>query len=351
MLCQTHAFRVAADDQETRGQSPTMWVRPMGLVMFTLTVMRVFAIFAISNSHLRELHHYQFLATGGILGNTVFFFISVFGITLGLLKTPEIMSSWYQRRLYRIYEPLFILTFIFIAIGYRHIGNVYDVIRLFAFPFEYWFVPAIAIFYILAYPFVKYGEKPVFIAAFIVIVVVYLILYIKFVDFEKWSVEDHIPVKSTYYFLVMLVGIYIARFHQSFVPSGRGFVRFSICTFIFLVFLFAVQRWRLFQIQAFAEFFALVWTMSFYLMLRNERNMEWIKSKTVVANGIRFVSTITLQMYLLGEFIFSQDILKAVIYPLNIMLFFVALIAAAWVLSQISILPLISERRERQSNA
>jgi hypothetical protein len=91
--------------------------------------------------------------------------------------------------------------------------------------------------------------------------------------------------------------------------------------------------------------------MSFYLMLRNERNMEWIKSKTVVANGIRFVSTITLQMYLLGEFIFSQDILKAVIYPLNIMLFFVALIAAAWVLSQISILPLISERRERQSNA
>jgi hypothetical protein len=313
--------------------------------MFSLTVMRAFAIFAISNSHLRELHHYHFLATGGILGNTVFFFISGFGITLGLLRKPETISSWYQRRMYRIYEPLILLTLLFLLIGYRSISNVFDAIRLFVFPVEYWFVPTIAIFYIPAYLFALYGTKRAFINVFIALIVTYLVLYLTLVDLERWNVEDRVPVKGTYYFIAMLSGIYIARFHASFVPLGRGFLTFSICTFIFFSFLFILQEWGLFQIQAFAELFALVWTLSFYLVLRHQGNINWIESKTRVANPIKFISAITLQMYLLGEFIFSQKFLETVPYPLNIIIFFAVLIAAAWLLSRISILPLVAARR------
>ena len=313
--------------------------------MFSLTVMRAFAIFAISNSHLRELHRYSFLATGGMLGNTVFFFISGFGVTLALLAKPEPLNSWYQRRLFRIYEPLVILTSLFLLIGYRTVSGGFDIVRLYVFPYEYWFIPAIAVLYIPSYLFARFGSKFDFIVAFIVLTVAYLVFYLTIVDLERWNVEDHLPVKSIYYFSTMLCGIYIAKFHPSFVPANKGFLVFAVCTVSFFGFLFAMQKWKLYQIQATAELFAFLWTLSFYWMLRNNGNISWIKSKAGLTNGINFVSAITLQMYLLGEFIFSQKALKLVPYPLNILVFFVALIASAWALSKVSSLAFLGRAR------
>lgn len=304
--------------------------------MFSLTVMRAFAIFAISNSHLRELHRYSFLSTGGMLGNTVFFFISGFGITLALLAKPEPFSSWYQRRLFRIYEPLVLLTSLFLLIGYRTITSGFDIVRLYVFPVEYWFIPAIAILYIPAYLFARNGSQTHFLAAAVALAVCYIFSYLTIIDLERWNVEDHILVKSIYYFSTMICGVYIAKFHASFAPANKGFLLLTACTVLFFGFLFTMQKWKLYHIQWVAEFLALLWTLSFYLLLRNRSNIDWIKSKTTLANGINFVGGITLQMYLLGEFIFSQRALKLVPYPLNIAVFFVTLIASAWALSKVS---------------
>lgn len=73
----------------------------------TIDLLKFFAVFIITSSHFEPYYHpYEFLATGGAIGDALFFFCS--GYTL-LLKdiSKENFFNWYKRRINRIFPILF----------------------------------------------------------------------------------------------------------------------------------------------------------------------------------------------------------------------------------------------------
>jgi len=66
-------------------------------------ILRFIAIALIINSHLDEYYPIPYVATGGAIGNSLFFFVSSFGLLLSEMKNPRGFLDWYSKRVKRIY--------------------------------------------------------------------------------------------------------------------------------------------------------------------------------------------------------------------------------------------------------
>ena len=70
----------------------------------SIELFKFIAVVLVINSHMELLYgKYSFLATGGAIGDCMFFFASGFTIFLGRGGT---FDNWYKRRIRRIYPSL-----------------------------------------------------------------------------------------------------------------------------------------------------------------------------------------------------------------------------------------------------
>lgn len=71
----------------------------------SIDILKFFAVLAITNSHMELLYgKYSMLATGGAIGDVLFFFASGFTLFLG---TDRRFDNYYKRRINRIYPTVF----------------------------------------------------------------------------------------------------------------------------------------------------------------------------------------------------------------------------------------------------
>ena len=64
------------------------------------------AALLIVNSHLEPLYPRSFMAADGLLGNLIFFVLAGYGVALGQLKQRSRLTSFFGRRVWRIYPSL-----------------------------------------------------------------------------------------------------------------------------------------------------------------------------------------------------------------------------------------------------
>lgn len=71
----------------------------------SIDILKFFAVLAITNSHMEMPYgKYSVLATGGAIGDALFFFASGFTIFLGRIRS---FDNYYKRRINRIYPTVF----------------------------------------------------------------------------------------------------------------------------------------------------------------------------------------------------------------------------------------------------
>ena len=71
----------------------------------SIDILKCLAAIAITNSHMDVLYHpYEQLATGGAIGDVLFFFCSGFTLFYGRMGR---FDNWYKRRINRIYPTIF----------------------------------------------------------------------------------------------------------------------------------------------------------------------------------------------------------------------------------------------------
>lgn len=81
----------------------------------SIELLKFFAVMLVFNSHMDALYgKYSFLATGGAIGDTLFFFASGFTIFLGRLGR---FDNWYKRRIKRIYPSLIAWAILLSLVG------------------------------------------------------------------------------------------------------------------------------------------------------------------------------------------------------------------------------------------
>jgi len=126
-------------------------------MLLYLGLIRIFAIFLIVNSHLWMLKGYpSFLPFGGHLGNSLFYFISGFGLALSYKNKPLPYFPWIIMRGLKLIVPIFIFC------SFVEFGNWHNFISLCSkyFLFNDWkglesFIPVLIVLYMLFIPLYK----------------------------------------------------------------------------------------------------------------------------------------------------------------------------------------------------
>ena len=83
------------------------------------------AVFLVLNSHMGDCYpKYQFLASGGAIGDVLFFFASGFTLFLGRTKR---FDDWYKSRINRIYPSIFATAIVTWAI-WNNVESIGDIL-------------------------------------------------------------------------------------------------------------------------------------------------------------------------------------------------------------------------------
>lgn len=180
------------------------------------------ATLLITNSHFGNIWPISALATGGLLGNVIFFAASGFC----LYRVKESFPRWYGRRFLKIYPIVAAFTLLAVFIGSYSVHTVLDAVALFIYPTNYIFVVWILLLYVPFY-LVSYLDKRVknFTEwALAVTAVLWIVTYILFFDKSYYHIDDvSSPFICFVYFAAMLIG---ALFQKAREQSWRGKVAY-----------------------------------------------------------------------------------------------------------------------------
>lgn len=304
--------------------------------MLDTTFLRFIAILLITNSHLDKLYPVPAMATGGQLGNSLFFMLSGFGLAASYRKKGDVFWPWLQRRLSRIYPSVLLVT----LTGALLTGAVFqwssrDYLQHLLWPTEYWFIAAIVCFYIPFYWLLSHRKRSVFLWLIGFLFVPYFYFYLTALDLTRFSIEEGY-FKWIFYFQVMLLGGVLAFRDDAarlFIPAN-----WNLVTLVFLIAVyFAIKL--LIAKNVLTEYQFVLHVLTFPIMVASLHTMHTrvIKQtlmQSAAAPYISLVAGATLEIYLLQKYVYGNTWIQALPFPFNVIVFWpIALIGAiliAW---------------------
>ena len=160
------------------------------------------AVFLVLNSHMGVCYpKYQFLATGGAIGDALFFFVS--GFTLFLGSGNIRFDEWYKRRIKRIFPSLLAVA----IIGSFVFGKTVpfgDIILA----KNYWFIQCIFVLYPFLFIAKKYVSKHIILLILSTIAIMSLFPFIHAGEYLFWGYGYY---RWAVYLLFMLLGATIGK--------------------------------------------------------------------------------------------------------------------------------------------
>lgn len=183
---------------------------------FFINYIRVIAAILITNSHFGQVWPIDDLASGGLIGNILFFAVSGFC----LYNIKESFGKYYIKRIIKIYPVMIMFTLITVLIGDFSINSTSDLVRLFIYPTNYifivWLMIAYLLFYIVAYFSKKYNKLIEII--FVSLIIVWLFTYLAFVDKSIYHIDNvNEPFIFFLYFISMLIGAMFRKYKSKMV--------------------------------------------------------------------------------------------------------------------------------------
>lgn len=260
--------------------------------------LRALAILLIINSHLDSYYPIPYLGTGGAIGNSVFFFLSAFGLYLSQQKLNKNFKDWMTNRISRIYPSLWIVLIllsmpVLIWQGKLSYSTITTFMGYFFNP-PFWFLQALLIFNLLAFPlFTKYIEKINVLVIIGILCLIFIISYVTVIDRSIWSIEK-LPFNLIHYFMVFIFGIYIAQRKKYINYSGYK-------DSIFLIFVVGFYYFHK------------------YLMMKG----IFVIGSPVVSRIVDFVANHTLEIYMVHETISPPVVSMQMPFPVNIIVFLI----------------------------
>lgn len=179
----------------------------------------------VINSRLEAFYPRPWMAGDGLLGNSIFFFVSGFGVTCSLSARPQSFGSYFIRRLLRIYPALFVTELAFGWFAHKHwsVSEPTSLSALFLYPTRFTYVRCIVVFYALLYFVVRFIPRKASIAVWAALLAGYAFLCVKHASHLVPGVSSLSAVPSviytTYFFMVTLAG---SHFASSSAPRLTG---------------------------------------------------------------------------------------------------------------------------------
>ena len=302
--------------------------------------LRFIAVLLITNSHLDSLYPIPGLASGGALGNAIFFMLSGLGLALSSQKKlPEHFLSWFSARATRIYPALWIsLACLSLLTPQPWTGHDWvAILQGLFYPTSFWFISALILFYGLIYPILKAKLQARTLLCLIAgLCLPYFYVYYTRLHLSGFVIEDSSQFKWLFYFQIMLFGVWLAqRYPQLKQPKIRdgALLALGLCLYIGFKFLIAHGQFSAFQ-------FLIHWltfpTLYYLLKVAQAPTIaRWLNTR-YSGTFISLMGTCTLEIYLLQHTLYTLAWLKPLGFPLGVLCFWGMLLPLAYVVHRVS---------------
>ena len=294
--------------------------------------MKFFAAILITNSHMGSIYPERFnlLATGGAIGDALFFFCSGYLLMMG--RNMDFLN-WYKRRVNRIFPTIFAVALIGIVVfggdpTLRHViihgGG--------------WFVQAIFVFYAIFWFVKRYLSDRLWIAYAINIAVV-LIWFIWFWDKNVFILYNGTYLRWPCYFMIMLMGASVFK-HEKRIEGKNNGRLFVVLLVVSLLFYYGFQLiWgripvlKTIQIILLPALMAIIFCI--YKICSSKKVLGAYTSKYVYW-PLYYISACCLEIYLSGgwSFVVGKNLIG--LFPLNVIVTFLMIFVVAYLVKVFS---------------
>lgn len=288
----------------------------------SIDILKCFAALVITNSHMDILYpKFSVLATGGAIGDALFFFCSGFTLFLGRIGR---FDNWYKRRINRIYPTVFACA----MLGSLLFGHHRDINKVLIMGGG-WFVPCIMCYYVLLYFVQHYFINHLM-----------RILMLVGVLCAAWFMQADTPgdynmyggdyFKWFHFFMFMLMGAMmgISQREYKYHCAWDG-LKLLGCIASFYA-LYAFKELPEYNKLQMFTWLPLLGTVFYFYKVCNSEFMKSIYNQRILGWLIKLIGGLCLEIYLVQSFLFT-DKMNA-IFPLNLIVMFVLIVLAAYVL-------------------
>jgi peptidoglycan/LPS O-acetylase OafA/YrhL len=303
--------------------------------------LRALAIVLIINSHLKNYYPMPYFGTGGAIGNSLFFFLSGFGLFLSQQEYNKNFKEWYTHRIERIYPSLWIVLIllympVMIIEGKLSPSTIMTFLGYFFYP-PYFFIQYILIYYLLGFPLLKKSrETYIFITSF-VLILIYIFWYLTVVDLSKFSVED-CPNDLIHYFVIFLFGIFTASRKKDIIYSNG--LKNYFFLFFFLAFFYIHKFFMLKGLFLEYQFMqqAIIYPIVYNLLKisRSPLVVTKLMGLPFFSKIVEFLADNSLEIYLVHLTIRSSILIIGLPFPSNILIFLVITFLLVVLINKIS---------------
>ncbi|MDY4173771.1 MAG: acyltransferase family protein [Bacteroidales bacterium] len=300
-----------------------------------IVLFKFFAALLITYSHMAILFpKFNWLVTGGAIGDGLFFFCSGFTLFLGRKSS---FSDWYGRRVSRIY-PSIIMWALLSALFFGWEWSVTDLLTT---P-KYWFIPCIMVYYAIFYLVREFLAHHLNIVFYVSLALITMVSFFV-LDMDNSVMYAQVSFMRVYYFIFMLIGAVTAvdlKKEQKervfgFLWNGNGGVLRSTFLFVMSIVLYyaCMAAYKLGPFYCHFQMVSLLPLMAaiYYLfVICSDKKLLKVFDMPIVGNVVYVISSLTLEIYLVQYAIFTDRLNS--IFPLNIFVVYLAIFAVAYIL-------------------
>lgn len=319
-----------------------------------IVLFKFFAALLITYSHMGLLFpKFGGLVTGGAIGDGLFFFCS--GFTLFLGRDGGFLN-WYKRRVSRIY-PSIIMWALLSAVVFGWTWYVTDLITT---P-KYWFIPCIMVYYAIFYVIRRYlmtYMKAVFVGSLLIITALSFFV----LDMERSVMYAQVSFMRIYYFMFMLLGAITALdlrkpdnemifggLRRMCIQGGNNeelevrneelsvknpFSLFLISIILYYACMAAYKFGPLYCHFQMVSLIPLLFAIYFFFIFCSCKKMTKVFDNVLYGNVVYFISSLTLEIYLVQYALFTDSM--NFMFPLNLPVMYLMIFGVAYVLKVLS---------------
>jgi len=309
------------------------------------------AALLIANSHLEAFYPVPWMAADGLLGNSMFFLLSGYGLMCSEARQHRDFLSYYLRRIGRIYPTLVVVVLAFdcIAAGGWQTWTAGEYVQRFVYPTEYGFVTLIMIFYVPFYFLARLRRLNAFLWVALLLCVPYAWLYLT--DIEGFSLGKlQLGARSpslwwVFFFQVMLFGGWLSA-KPAGLPTCRAVTRAaavlggSFALYVGLKFAMVKGLPVPGTSVSLANFYPLLHLLTLvvigagFLLGIRTGVMERIGRVPAAAWAISLVGAMSLEVYLVHIHVLRWKRVQSIVFPLNLVVFFALTLLLCWTVSR-----------------
>ena len=291
----------------------------------SIELVKFLAVLLVANSHMDVVYcKYPYLATGGAIGDCLFFFASGFTLFLGRMSR---FDNWYKRRFNRIYPSIIALALITSLIDIEHL-SIKDILL----GGGEWFIQCIMIYYVVLYFIRLFFEHKATIP--IISITAIVVLYFYFIEDHSVGMYGQTYFKWFHYFIFMLIGAYTGngtikmKQNLKFDTTGLFF-----STVLFYMLLFLTERYTFMANIEYITLLPLVGiAISIYNIACDTRIVKFLESSK--AAPIKILSGLCLESYLVQRFVITDRFNN--LFPFNVVIVFFLIFISAYIVRSIS---------------